>query len=428
MAIEHCYHNLQKMDSFIDDFIHSTDQMDEVAEAAEESQFEAGDQPVIQYVKTLIVQAFNGAASDILLQPKQRAVDLRLRIDGMLYQVDPPPKGMLAAITARIKILAGMDIAERRLPQDGRFKVTVGKRTIDIRVSTFPTIYGESVVMRLLDASKLLLGIEQLGLTEADLVRFQNLIRRPYGLILVTGPTGSGKTTTLYTILNAVKSAQKNIITVEDPVEYRLPFIQQSQVNPKINFTFAAGLRSILRQDPDIVMVGEIRDKETAEIAIHAALTGHLVLSTLHTNDSVGAIVRLMNMNVEPFLISSAVIGVVAQRLFRVICPQCREAYQIDAKRLKDIDKNMEAKDYYRGKGCSKCRDSGYKGRQGIFELLQINQRIKSAILENRSMEEIQAAAQETGMKTLRELALMKMQAGITSPEEVIRITQELEA
>jgi len=425
-AIEYCYQNLVRMENYFDNFI-QPQEVEDVTESPEESRFEAGDKPVIQYVKSLIIQAVNSTASDILLQPKQDTVDLRFRIDGVLYPIDPPPKGMLAAITTRIKILAGMDIAERRLPQDGRFKVTFGKSTIDIRISSFPTIYGESVVMRLLDVSQLLLGIEQLGFNEHERGLFENLIHRPYGLILVTGPTGSGKTTTLYTALNAIKSSRKNIITLEDPVEYRLPFIQQSQINPKIGFSFASGLRSILRQDPDIIMVGEIRDVETAEIAIHAALTGHLVFSTLHTNDSVGAIVRLMNMNIEPFLISSAIIGVVAQRLFRLICPDCRESYAVDSKRLKSIASHFSAKNYYRGQGCAKCMNSGYKGRRGIFEVLPVNQKVRKYIMENRSMEDMRAMAIENGMKTLRSSAIDCMRQGLTSPDEVIRITQDLE-
>ncbi|HLF18231.1 MAG TPA: GspE/PulE family protein, partial [Candidatus Omnitrophota bacterium] len=318
-AIEYCYNNLPRMREHVEHFITEETVEEDTSTNLEAGIYDAGDQPVVQYVKSLIIQGVNHRASDIHVQPKQEKVELRFRIDGVLHQMDPPPKAMIAAITTRVKILSGLDIAERRIPQDGRFRVKVGKTEVDIRVSTFPNIYGESVVMRLLDTGSPLLGLEQLGLTSNDLVKFRELINYSHGLILVTGPTGSGKTTTLYTALNEIKSDAKNIITLEDPVEYRLPFIQQSQVNPGIGFDFARGLRSILRQDPDIIMVGEIRDKETAEIAIHASLTGHLVFSTLHTNDAAGATVRLINMGIEPFLITSSLLGVIAQRLVRTI-------------------------------------------------------------------------------------------------------------
>ncbi len=426
-AIEYCYHNLLRMDTFIDHFVDLNESGEEVAEMLEDGQYEAGDQPVVEYVKSLIVHAVNSAASDVLLQPKQDSAELRFRIDGVLYNIDPPPKVMLPAITTRIKILAGMDIAERRLPQDGRFKVTLGRTAVDIRTSTFPTIYGESVVMRLLDISQPLLGIDQLGFDPRDLERFKSLLRHSYGLVLVTGPTGSGKTTTLYTALNEIKSAQKNIITLEDPVEYRLPFLQQSQVKPQIGFTFATGLRSILRQDPDIIMVGEIRDKETAEIAIHAALTGHLVFSTLHTNDAAGAAVRLINMGIEPFLISSSLLGVVAQRLIRRICPECREQYEVSEAKLIKMGLHTRGMKYYHGRGCPKCLDSGYKGRVGIYELLVPDTNVRRAILENSSSEKIKEFAQKAGMKSLRDLALEKLKEGFTTPEEIIRTTQETE-
>jgi len=333
----------------------------------------------------------------------------------------------MSAIATRIKIISGLDIAERRLPQDGRFKVEVGAKTVDIRTSTFPTIYGESVVLRILDTSQPLLGIAKLGIDPREAAVLKELVHYSYGLILVTGPTGSGKTTTLYSALNEIKSEKKNIITLEDPVEYRLPFIQQSQVNPKIDFTFAKGLRSILRQDPDVIMVGEIRDKETAEIAVHAALTGHLVFSTLHTNDAIGAVVRLVNMGIEPFLIASSLLGVVAQRLIREICPECRQPYAVDKALLRKLGIDQQVTKFYKGAGCPACMSSGYKGRQGIYELFVPNSQIRRYILEKRSSEDIQQEAQKQGMRPLREACIEKLKSGITTPEEVLRVTQETE-
>ncbi len=425
-AIEYCYHYLPRLKDHVEDFIElETGAVKGFDEEAGGLNFDANDQPVVQYVKSLIVQAYNGRSSDILLQPKQDNVDLRFRIDGILYNVDPPPKAMLGAITTRIKILAGLDIAERRIPQDGRFKVKIGKSEVDLRTSSFPTIYGESVVLRLLDTSSPLLGLEHLGFYPQDLKKFQQLIRQPYGIILVTGPTGSGKTTTLYTALNEIKSTDKNMVTLEDPVEYRLPFIQQTQVNNQIGFDFAKGLRSILRQDPDIIMVGEIRDKETAEIAIHAALTGHLVFSTLHTNDAAGAAVRLINMGVEPFLLTSSLLGVVAQRLIRTVCPNCREPYSIEKDMLRKLSINTDIPKIYRGKGCEKCFNSGYKGRLGIFELLTVTDPIRKLILDRSSSEEVRACAQKEGMRTLRQIGIEKLKDGLTTPEELLRVTHE---
>ena len=427
-AIEYCYHYLPRLDHHIENFIELETAEEKIMdEEVVGINFDPDDQPVVQYVKSLVVQAFNNRASDILLQPKQDVVDLRFRVDGVLYNIDPPPKSMLGAITTRIKILSGLDIAERRLPQDGRFRMQVGKNEVDLRVSSFPTIYGESVVMRLLDTTSPLLGLGQLGFCSEDLKKFQRLIRQSYGIILVTGPTGSGKTTTLYTSLNEIKSAEKNIITLEDPVEYRLPFIQQTQVNSQIGFDFARGLRSILRQDPDIIMVGEIRDRETAEIAIHAALTGHLVFSTLHTNDASGAAVRLINMGVEPFLLTSSLLGVVAQRLIRTICPHCKEEYKVEKDILKKLSINGDISKFYRGKGCEKCFNSGYKGRLGIFEFLAIDDAARKLILSRSSSAEIRACAQKANMKTLRQIGVEKLKEGLTTPEELLRVTQESE-
>ncbi|MBF0521446.1 MAG: Flp pilus assembly complex ATPase component TadA [Candidatus Omnitrophica bacterium] len=426
-AIDYCYHQLPRLKEHINHFIELEPQS-AVEKDFEKLRIEANDPPVVKYVHHLIVQAVNSDASDIHIQPKQDKVRLCFRVDGILYDFDPPPKSMLAGIITRIKILAGLDIAERRLPQDGRFKMVVGAVEIDVRTSCFPTIYGENIVMRILNTSSPLLGLEQLGFSQEDVVKFRELIHRPYGLILVTGPTGSGKTTTLYTALNEIKSSDKNMITLEDPVEYRLPFIQQSQMNSVIGFDFARGLRSVLRQDPDVIMVGEIRDKETAEIAIHASLTGHLVFSTLHTNDATGATVRLINMGVEPFLITSSLIGVLAQRLIRSICHNCRKEYLVNEESLERLSLDEKLHKFFKGQGCSNCLNSGYRGRSAIFELLTVNDAVRSLILKRSSSEEIKRQAQADGMKTLRESGIEKIKMGITTVSEVLRVTQEAES
>ena len=427
-AIEYCYHQSPRMEEHVADFIELESALvDDFNSDSDKLRVEASDPPVVQYVNSLIVKAANASASDIHLQSKQDSVDMRFRIDGILYNIDPPPKAMLSAIITRIKILAGLDIAEHRLPQDGRFKIRLGLKEIDLRISCFPTIYGESVSIRILDTALHLLNLDQLGFSTQDLNRFRQLIHRSYGLILVTGPTGSGKTTTLYATLNEIKTAEKNMVTLEDPVEYRLHFVQQTQINPAIRFDFAMGLRSILRQDPDIIMVGEIRDKETAEIAIHAALTGHLVFSTLHTNDAAGAAVRLVNMGVEPFLITSALLGVLAQRLVRCICPDCRDEYKVNVNTLKKLSLDKGISSFYRGKGCPKCLNSGYKGRLGIFELLIPDDKIRNLILSRSSAEVIMRQARENGMTALKESGIDKVKAGVTTAEEVLQTTQETE-
>ncbi len=427
-AIEYCYHQSPRLEDNVADFIElESSTIADFNEDTEQLRIEASDPPVVQYVNALIVKAANSHASDIHLQTKQDNVDLRFRIDGVLYNIDPPPKAMLSAIITRIKILSRLDIAEHRLPQDGRFKIRLGLSEVDLRISCFPTIYGESVVIRILDMSAHLLNLDHLGFSALDLDRYRQLVRHSYGLILVTGPTGSGKTTTLYATLNEIKTAEKNMVTLEDPVEYRLPFIQQTQVNPAIKFDFARGLRSILRQDPDIIMVGEIRDKETAEIAIHAALTGHLVFSTLHTNDATGAAVRLVNMGVEPFLITSALLGVLAQRLVRCICPSCRQEYKASSEVLKKLSLDTEASTFYKGKGCVKCLNSGYKGRLGIYELLIPDEKIRNLILSRPSAEVIKKQAKANGMISLKESGIEKVKNGITTAEEVLQVTQEAE-
>jgi type IV pilus assembly protein PilB len=385
------------------------------------------DAPAARMFDLIMIQAIRDRASDIHLEPDEKALGVRFRIDGFLYESLTLPKQIHPSLTSRIKILAEMDIAETRLPQDGNFNVKMEKRSFEIRVSTFPTIYGENVVLRVLDQTSPLFKLEDMGFSEEMLDLCKQLIRRPNGIILVTGPTGSGKTTTLYAFLNLINSKEKNIITVEDPVEYRLSLIRQTQVNPKAGITFATGLRSILRQDPDVIMIGEIRDRETAEIAHQAALTGHLVLSTLHTNDAPEAISRLMDIGVEPYLISSSVIGVLAQRLVRTICPNCKTSYQADTNALGElgekIQKSKESLSLYRGKGCKNCKQSGYFGRTGIFELLTINEKIKQLIAEKASTQVIREAAKKiTGMVSLREDGLRKVLKGITTLEEVDRV------
>ncbi len=375
----------------------------------------------------VMMQAISDRASDIHIEPDEKSLRIRFRIDGILYETMTLPKAVHPSLTARIKILAEMDIAETRLPQDGNFNVRMDQRGFEIRVSTFPTIYGENVVLRLLDQTSPLFTLEELGFSEEMLNQFKQLLRKTTGMILVTGPTGSGKTTTLYASLNLINSVDKNIITIEDPVEYRLPLIRQTQINPKAGITFATGLRSILRQDPDVIMVGEIRDLETAQIAVQAALTGHLVLSTLHTNDAPEAITRLLDIGVEPYLISSSVIGVLAQRLVRTICPHCKTSLPGDEITLKEL-KGMNLKldtpfVLYRGKGCKQCKQSGYLGRTGIYELLVVDESIKRLISEKASSELIRLTAREkTGLKSLREDGLLKVVKGITSREEVNRV------
>lgn len=383
--------------------------------------------PATRIFDLVMMQAIADRASDIHFEPDERALRVRFRIDGFLYESMTLPKTTHPAITARIKILAEMDITETRLPQDGNFNIRMENRGFEVRVSTFPTIYGENVVLRILDQTSPLLTLEDLGFSEDMLNQFKQLLRKTTGMILVTGPTGSGKTTTLYASLNMINSIDKNIITIEDPVEYRLSLIRQTQINPKAGITFAAGLRSILRQDPDVIMVGEIRDHETAQIAIQAALTGHLVLSTLHTNDAIEAITRLLDIGIEPYLISSSVIGVLAQRLVRAICPHCKVPVPPDEATLKEmkgmLPKSENPPTFYRGKGCKQCKKSGYLGRTGIYELLAVNERMKRLISEKASSEEIRQIARETaGLKSLREDGLLKILKGVTTRDEVDRV------
>ncbi len=382
----------------------------------------AQEKGIIQLVNLIIENAVRDRASDIHVEPGEFQVRVRYRIDGVLYEKETLPVRMYSAVSSRIKLLSQMNIAERRLPQDGRIKVAASGRNIDIRVSTIPTVYGESVVMRLLDKEASFITLEDIGFDRTILDIYEDVIKKPYGMILITGPTGSGKSTTLYASLAEINSAEKKIITVEEPVEYLMAGINQIQVRPKIGLTFASGLRHIVRQDPDIIMVGEIRDMETASIAIHAALTGHLLFSTLHTNDAPGAITRLMDMGIENYLVASTLICVMAQRLVRRICPLCKVREEVPAEVLKRI--STDIREVWTGKGCEACSHTGYKGRIGIFEVLPISGPIRELIMKRATIKEMKDRAVELGMRTLREDGLEKVKKGITTMDEVLRVTQ----
>jgi general secretion pathway protein E len=385
--------------------------------------------PIIRLVNQLIFQAVKDRASDIHIEPFERQLVVRFRIDGILYDIVKPPKRFQPVIVSRVKIMAGLNIAEKRLPQDGRIRTKIAGKDVDIRVSVIPTAFGERIVMRLLDRSATLLPLDDLGLAGQNLKTVQRLIHQSHGIILVTGPTGSGKTTTLYGALQKINSNEKNIITIEDPIEYQLAGVGQMQVNPKIELTFASGLRSILRQDPDVIMVGEIRDMETAEIAIHAALTGHLVFSTLHTNDSFGAVTRLVDMGIEPFLVSSSVIAVMAQRLVRRVCAKCRTPIQPNSEQLRELGispaEAAKGTVFRAGAGCPQCKQTGYRGRIGIHELLIVDDDVRALIMKNSDAATIRRDATSRGMPTLRDDGTRKVLEGLTTIEEVMRVTQE---
>ena len=385
--------------------------------------------PIIRFVNSLLTEALKERASDIHFEPFERTQAVRFRIDGILYNKVEVPKRLQAAISSRVKVMAQLDIAERRLPQDGRIRIKVAGRDVDIRVSTVPVAHGERIVLRLQDRSAGLLGLEQVGMPRAAREEWSELITRPHGILLVTGPTGSGKTTTLYASLSQINRPDINILTVEDPVEFQMEGIGQMAVNPKINLTFASGLRAYLRQDPDVILVGEIRDLETAEIAIQASLTGHLVLSTLHTNDAATAVNRLVDMGVEPFLVASSIAGILAQRLVRRLCPNCKETFRPNPEDLEEMgfDASEVPGDLYRPKigGCEECLLTGYKGRTGIYELLQITEGIRSLVVRNLSSSVIREFAIKEGMQTLRMDGLRKVILGDTSLEEVMRITAD---
>ena len=385
------------------------------------------DAPVIKLVSMIIYEAFKRHASDIHLEPLENRFRIRYRIDGSLIDMDPPPKRLQPAIIQRVKIQAGMKISEKRIPQDGRIKIAFNGRDLDLRVSTVPTNHGESIVMRILDKQNLALGLPELGFLSDDQQKFEQLIGLSDGVILVTGPTGSGKTTTLYACLGQMNTPNRKIITVEDPVEYQMTGINQVQVNRDVGLDFSAALRSILRQAPNIVMIGEIRDQETADIALEAALTGHLVFSTLHTNDAPSAITRLIDIGVKPYLVASAVRAVMAQRLVRCICNDCREEHTPTEHELKMLGemgaKNVQSMKMYKGRGCPTCNYTGYKRRKGIFEIFQMSDEIQRMIFDQRPAEELRKVARESGMRTLREDGLLKVASGLTSLEEVLRAT-----
>jgi len=387
----------------------------------------AGETAVVQMVNLIFAQAVRDGASDIHIEPYERQTKIRYRVDGMLRDVMSPPKRMHAAVVSRLKILGEMNIAERRLPQDGRIRIVIAGRNIDVRVSIIPTVFGERTVMRILDKGTAMLGLEDLGMRHDTLERFRRLIKMPHGVILATGPTGSGKSTSLYAALQEIWSPTTNILTIEDPVEYQVGGIGQIQVRPQIGLTFANGLRSIVRQDPDVIMVGEIRDHETAEIAIQAALTGHLVFSTLHTNDAPGAVTRLLDMGVEPYLVASSLIGAVAQRLVRRVCPNCSEPYNPDHESLEAIgitsaDWSGESP-FRKGRGCDKCSRSGYRGRVGLYELLIVDDTVRKMTVDRRSSTEIKdQAIADQGMRTLLGDGKLSVLAGKTTPEEVMRV------
>lgn len=384
--------------------------------------------PIINFVNSVLYEAVKERASDIHVEPFEDDLSVRYRVDGVLHNAHSLSKKLHSPILSRVKIMASLDIAEKRLPQDGRIRIKIAGKDIDIRVSTVPTSFGERAVLRLLDRSQVLLGLSDIGMGDDHLKAIEKVTNSSHGITLVTGPTGSGKTTTLYGALTRINSADKNIITVEDPVEYQLAGISQIQVNPRIDLTFANGLRSILRQDPNVIMVGEIRDLETAEIAIQASLTGHLVFSTLHTNDAAGAVTRLIDMGVEPFLVASSVNAILAQRLVRMICTHCREQYEPLPEELDEMGigiKELPAGGLYRGAGCAQCLDTGYLGRTGIYELLMVTDPIKSTVLRNPDSGSIKKAALAEGMRTLRSDGAQKILKGITTLEEVLRVTQE---
>ena len=429
-AVERYYSGSPDMETVLLDLVKISGSLVqlEIEKDLTQVKLKANDPPVVKFVNLLLLDAIERRASDIHIEPAKEKATVRIRIDGILHNITPPPKAMHSSIISRVKILSNLDIAERRLPQDGRCAVKIGDRELDIRVSTFPTLYGEKLVMRLLDKEKISLGLEELGFSPNQLSKLEKVLKRPYGMILETGPTGCGKTTTLYAGLRHINNPKRNIVTIEDPIEYDLAGINQTQVKPEIGLDFARGLRAILRQDPDVILVGEIRDRETAQIAIRAALTGHLVFSTLHTNDAVGAIAQLQYFGIEPYLIGSAVDLVIAQRLIRQVCPNCREYYTLSGKALHRLGLGNGKKGKLklaRSRGCRQCSYTGYFGRIGLFQFFEINSRVKRLIFEGADMHALRAEATRQGMKTLRESAIEKLHQGVTTVEDVLSVTLE---
>ena len=434
-AIDRSYHDSSRIERSIDQLLEGQGgqqdgmglQLSTEPDAVEEQlRHEASDAPVVQFVNLLLMRAIQARASDIHIEPEERGVGVRLRVDGLLREVSAPPRSMLQAVTTRIKLLGNLDIAERRLPQDGRFKFKVFDKTIDVRLSCLPTVYGEKLVLRILDRASLILDMQELGFESTMLERFHRVLQLPYGLVLLTGPTGSGKTTTLYAAMNAIKTPTKNIVTIEDPVEYQLSKVNQVHTKSEIGLTFAAGLRSILRQDPDIIMVGEMRDLETSEICIRSALTGHLVLSTLHTNDAVSAVSRLTDMGIEPYLLSATLTLVMAQRLVRRICQDCTAPWE-PPEDLRSRLKKLAGTDasswtLRRGKGCKRCGQSGYLGRVAIYEQFVIGDAMKALIAEGARLHELKQAAKREGLQSLLENGLKKVRDGITTLDEAFSV------
>ena len=428
-AIEQLYGtSLKTMEKIIEDIDNIPEYRMEDEEDIDHLRDMASEAPVIRLVNLIISKAIDLKASDIHFEPFENQFRIRYRVDGVLHDVESPPKRLQSAIISRVKIMAKLNIAERRLPQDGRIMLKVKGKEIDFRVSSVPTIHGESVVLRILDKTSILLDIETLGFPADILSEFQKVITQPHGIILVTGPTGSGKTTTLYCALEKINSPDKKIVTVEDPVEYQLKGVNQIQVKPAIGLTFANSLRSIVRQDPDVILIGEIRDMETAEIAIHSALTGHLVLSTLHTNDAPSGVTRLVDMGIEDYLLSSTLIGILAQRLVRVNCPNCLERYFPEESLLKEMGGlagEISKRGIMKSKGCPECNFSGYKGRKGIFEFLRVTDEIRGLILQRKDSQVIKEWGRRRGMRTLREDGWLRVKEGVTTIQEILRVTQE---
>jgi len=427
--IEKFYGNqASSLGRIVEDIDEGIDTVGDEAEDVEHLKDLASEAPVIRLVNLVLSRAIEARASDVHIEPFERDLKVRYRVDGILYDQESPPKRLKAAVISRIKIMARLNIAERRIPQDGRIKMKVLGKDVDLRVSTLPTMYGESVVMRILDKSNTqIYDVEKLGFSPRMHDLFEDLIVRPYGIIMVTGPTGSGKTTTLYGALTKINQPDKKIVTIEDPVEYQIDGINQIHVNPQIGLTFAMGLRSIVRQDPDVIMVGEMRDLETVEIGIRAALTGHLVFSTLHTNDAPGAVARMVDMGAEDYLLASTILGVLAQRLVRIICPECKERQSVEDSFLEEIGIPPDDRtEVFEGKGCKECGQTGYQGRLGIFELMLMDEEVRRLILSNSDATQIRKAAIQGGMISMRADGIEKVKQGVTTISEVLRVTQDL--
>jgi len=425
-AIERCYHQKEEETKRLFSDLEKGNGPSSDEEMQGYDLLEQSDQnPVVRMINAILIEAIQQEASDIHFEPTQEGLSVRYRIDGVLQKRHAPPRDFQSQMLTRIKVMSKMDIAEHRLPQDGRIKLRHGGREIDFRVSTLPIVYGERIVLRILDKGNILLGLDRIGMNEKMLAAFRKLIQMPEGIVLVTGPTGSGKTTTLYSAISEIDHSEMNLITIEDPVEYKLSGISQMNVNPKIQLDFAKGLRHILRQDPDVIMIGEIRDRETAEIAIQASLTGHLVLSTLHTNDAPSALTRLADMGIEPYLLASSILGVIAQRLVRQICPHCKISYLPTSEELAELGiHSFEPKPFFKGAGCSHCFNTGYKGRHGIYELMTVNAKIKAQVLRSQDAQELRRTALESKMSTLFEQGVQLVTAGITTSPELLRVTR----